>query len=168
MQEVEERLKQKVQPLAADLSLPTGLEKRMKTGQKGGGYGGSKEATGYTKVRSHLAWLACPTIHVSFSVHFCCLYSAVEASAYTWHVLRECQGPTAAQPPAILVLLCLPIMMQCLILMARTLPEASHFDNLAYHSSSGPSLDVSGFCASRCQSQPAQSDHQHILMHGGF
>lgn len=54
MQEVEERLKQKVQPLAADLSLPSGLEKKMKTGQKGGGYGGSKEATGYTKVRCNL------------------------------------------------------------------------------------------------------------------
>ncbi|KAL3160771.1 hypothetical protein ABBQ38_009184 [Trebouxia sp. C0009 RCD-2024] len=49
LQEVEERLKQKVQPLSADLSLPAGLEKRMKTGQKAGGYGGSKEAAGYTK-----------------------------------------------------------------------------------------------------------------------
>lgn len=58
MQEVEERLKQQVQPLSADLSLPAGLEKRMKTGQKGGGYGGSKEAAGYTKVRSDLAQLA--------------------------------------------------------------------------------------------------------------
>lgn len=55
MQEVEERLKQKVQPLSADLSLPAGLEKRMKTGQKGGGYGASKEAAGYTKVRTDLA-----------------------------------------------------------------------------------------------------------------
>lgn len=54
-QEVEERLKQKVQPLSADLSLPAGLEKRMKTGQKAGGYGGSKEAAGYTKVCTDLA-----------------------------------------------------------------------------------------------------------------
>ena len=58
MQEVEERLKQKVQPLSADLSLPAGLEKKLKTGQKGGGYGGSKEASGYTKVRTDLVWLA--------------------------------------------------------------------------------------------------------------
>lgn len=78
MQEVEERLKQKVQPLSADLSLPTGLEKRMKTGQKGGGYGGSKEAAGYTKVHSDLAWPACPTTNVP-SIHL--HYSAVQASA---------------------------------------------------------------------------------------
>ena len=49
-QEIEDRLKQKVQPLAADLSLPPGLAKKMKQGQQGGGYGGSKEASGYTKV----------------------------------------------------------------------------------------------------------------------
>lgn len=53
-QEVEERLKQQVQPLAPDLSLPPGLEKKMKGAQKGSGYGGSKEAQGYTKVMPHL------------------------------------------------------------------------------------------------------------------
>ena len=79
MQEVEERLKQKVQPLSADLSLPTGLEKRMKSGQKGGGYGGSKEATGYTKVRSDLV-NGGPNVHRSHH-HSCaavvmsCCYS---------------------------------------------------------------------------------------------
>lgn len=50
IQEVEERLKQQVQPLAPDLSLPPGLEKKMKGAQKGSGYGGSKEAQGHTKV----------------------------------------------------------------------------------------------------------------------
>lgn len=33
-QEVEDRLKQPIQPLSADLSLPPGLEKKLKTGQK--------------------------------------------------------------------------------------------------------------------------------------
>ena len=51
-QEVEERLKQEVRPLAADLSLPPGLEKKMKGAQQGGGYGGSKETQGYTQVRA--------------------------------------------------------------------------------------------------------------------
>lgn len=50
IQEVEERLKQTIQPLSADLSLPPGLEKKLKGGQQGGGYGGSKEASSYTKV----------------------------------------------------------------------------------------------------------------------
>ena len=50
VQEVEERLKQEIQPLAADLSLPPGLELKMKGAQKGVGYGGSKETQGYTKV----------------------------------------------------------------------------------------------------------------------
>ncbi len=50
VQEVEERLKQEIQPLSADLSLPAGLEKKLKGQQQGEGYGGSKEASGYTKV----------------------------------------------------------------------------------------------------------------------
>ena len=82
MQEVEERLKQKVQPLSADLSLPTGLEKRMKTGQKGGGYGGSKEATGYTKVRSDLPWPAClqtTVLPISSSALSCTGFSNTDA-----------------------------------------------------------------------------------------
>ena len=50
VQEVEERLKQEIQPLSADLSLPAGLKKKLKGQQQGGGYGGSKEASGYMKV----------------------------------------------------------------------------------------------------------------------
>ena len=53
VQEVEERLKQEIPPLSADLSLPAGLEKKLKGQQQGSGYGGSKEASGYTKVSQH-------------------------------------------------------------------------------------------------------------------
>ncbi|KAL0042243.1 hypothetical protein WJX77_007018 [Trebouxia sp. C0004] len=53
LQEVEERLKQEIQPLSADLSLPAGLEKKLKGQQQGSGYGGSKEASGYTKEAMH-------------------------------------------------------------------------------------------------------------------
>ncbi len=50
VQEVEERLKQEIQPLSADLSLPADLKKKLSGQQQGSGYGGSKEATGYIKV----------------------------------------------------------------------------------------------------------------------
>lgn len=72
MQEVEERLKQEIQPLAADLSLPPGLELKMKGAQKGVGYGGSREIQGYTKVGPNCPWAVECESHCSWLLPVWC------------------------------------------------------------------------------------------------